>query len=163
MSTQQHKLSHNPKCLFCKINQGAEPSVSVYEDDICKAFMDIFPLGEGHVLVIPKSHAVRLEELDQAVHAHLFRISNRIIEAQREAGFGTEGTNLLINDGKAANQTVPHAHIHLIPRKRGDLIQSVWRVALHISGFFGFKTNKEKLEEQASMIRRALTVSGDPT
>lgn len=158
--TLKKQLTHNPECLFCKINQGTESSVSVYEDNICKAFMDIFPLGEGHILIIPKGHAIRLEELEQSVQGHLFRIANHLIEAQREAGFGNEGTNLLINDGKAANQTIPHAHIHLIPRKSGDLFHSVWRVALHISGFFGFRTNSAKLEEQAVAIRGALHLSG---
>jgi histidine triad (HIT) family protein len=153
-------LTHQPDCLFCKINQGEESSVTVYEDDICKAFMDIFPLGEGHVLVIPKGHAERLEQLEQATQGHLFKIANYIIEAQREAGFGNDGTNLLVNDGKAANQTIPHAHIHLIPRKKGDLFTSAWRIALHISGFFGFKTRQSILEEQAAAIRCSLHITG---
>lgn len=120
------------------------------------AFMDIYPLGEGHVLVIPKSHACRLEELDNATQSHLFDVANRIIEAQRRAGYGTEGTNLLINDGKAANQTIPHVHIHLIPRKRGDLIQSAFRLLVHVSGYFGFRTRQDTLLKQAERIRTQL-------
>ncbi len=145
-------------CLFCDIAGGKEASVAVYEDPMCLAFMDIHPLGEGHVLVIPKTHASRLEELENAVQSHLFDIANRIIEAQRRAGFGTEGTNLLINDGKAANQTIPHVHIHLIPRKRGDMIQSAFRLLLHVSGFFGFRTSVNTLEQQAEKIRQCMAL-----
>ncbi|PIE44464.1 MAG: HIT family protein [Gammaproteobacteria bacterium] len=135
-----------------------EPSVVVHEDDACLAFMDIYPLGQGHVLVIPKQHATRLEELDNATQGHLFDVANRIIEAQRKAGFGRGGTNLLINDGKAANQTIPHVHIHLIPRKSGDMIHSAIRLILHVSGFFGFRTRTQTLQKQANNIKKQLHV-----
>ncbi|PID44007.1 MAG: HIT family protein [Gammaproteobacteria bacterium] len=142
--------------MFCNIAAKNEPSVVVHEDDDCLAFMDIYPLGKGHVLVVPKQHATRLEELGNSTQGHLFDIANKIIEAQRKAGFGQEGTNLLINDGKAANQTIPHVHIHLIPRKSGDLIQSIVRLAMHLSGFFGFRTDTQTLQKQARGIKKEL-------
>lgn len=120
------------------------------------ALMDIHPLGEGHVLIIPKQHAKLLQEVSAEHQAHMFELADKLVKAQRLSGFGTEGTNILINDGKAANQTVPHCHIHLIPRKKGDIIGSIIRVTLHITGLFGFASNRKALDAQASAIRSHL-------
>ncbi len=142
----------SPTCIFCKIISKKEVASILYEDDEFIAFMDAYPLTSGHCLVIPKKHLVRLESLNTKSRAKLFDIGHKIIEAQKQAGFGIQGTNLLINDGKAANQTVPHLHLHLIPRERGDLIKSLPKLALHITGIFGFKTSRSKLDEQAKKI-----------
>ncbi|UZE95172.1 HIT family protein [Alkalimarinus alittae] len=145
-------------CLFCNITQKKETSSIVYEDDICMAIMDIFPLGEGHILVLPKQHAVLISELDTATQSHLFTVGSKIVEGQRKAGFGVKGTNFLLNDGKAANQTVPHIHLHLIPRKKGDLITAIPKLALHITGLFGKSTKRDKLNRQAKAIKQHLPV-----
>jgi histidine triad (HIT) family protein len=143
-------------CLFCDITQKNEASSIVYEDDVCMAIMDIFPLGEGHVLVLPKQHGVLISELDKSTQSHLFTIGSQIVEAQRKAGFGISGTNFLLNDGKAANQTVPHIHLHLIPRKKGDLLTAIPKIALHITGIFGKSTKRDKLNNQAEAIKQHL-------
>lgn len=143
-------------CLFCRITQKKESSSIVYEDNLCMAIMDIFPLGEGHVLVIPKQHGELINELAPPVQEHLFSVGTRIVDAQRKAGFGIKGTNFLLNDGKAANQTVPHIHLHLIPRKRGDFITAIPKLALHVTGMFGLSTKRTKLDLQAKAIRQHL-------
>jgi len=143
-------------CLFCDIAEKKEQSSIVYEDELCIAFMDIFPLGMGHVLVIPKKHGVLLNELDQNLQSHIFSIGNKIVSAQRKAGFGVKGTNFLLNDGKAANQTVPHIHLHLIPREKGDFLKAIPRIALHVTGLFGRRTSREALNAQAKLIREHL-------
>jgi histidine triad (HIT) family protein len=114
--------------------------------------MDAYPLTEGHCLVIPKAHVVRLDELKANQRAKLFNIGHKIVEAQKKIGLGINGPNMLINDGKAANQTVPHLHLHLIPRSSGDWLKSIPKVILHITGLFGFKTSSKTLNDQASSI-----------
>lgn len=147
--------AHSP-CLFCKIAAKTEPAVRVHEDDICIAFMDIHPLGKGHVLVIPRQHAQKLDELDAARRMHLYAVCDRIVAAQRRAGFGVNGSHLLLNDGKAANQHVPHVHFHLIPRSGTDSLGFFFRMILHFTGLFGLRTPVQTLESQAELIRREL-------
>jgi len=146
-------MSH---CIFCKIISGEEYASKVYEDDDLVVFMDAYPLTQGHCLIIPKSHHIRLDELKSRQRAKLFSTAHRIIEAQKKAGLGVQGTNLLINDGKAANQTVPHLHLHLIPRESGDLIKSIPKLLLHISGLFGLKTARKTLDQIAEKIAQHL-------
>tara|TARA_R110001592_G_scaffold59905_4_gene182053 strand:- start:4241 stop:4717 length:477 start_codon:yes stop_codon:yes gene_type:complete len=146
----------SPNCIFCQISTKLLPSSIVYEDADFIAFMDAYPLTPGHCLVIPKKHLVRLEALNAKSRAKLFNIGHKIIEAQKKAGFGIQGTNLLINDGKAANQTVPHLHLHLIPRENGDLLKSLPKLFLHITGLFGLKTSRAKLDSQAELITKQL-------
>jgi histidine triad (HIT) family protein len=151
-TTQENKMTDAPACIFCKISDRIEPSSIIYEDDEFIAFMDAYPLTSGHCLVVPKQHLVRLEALNAKARAKLFNLGHKIIEAQKKAGLGIQGTNLLINDGKAANQTVPHLHLHLIPRESGDLLKSLPKLFLHITGLFGIKTSRKKLDEQAKEI-----------
>lgn len=146
------KDSATSSCIFCKIAEGKEVASIVYEDNDFIAFMDAYPLTSGHCLVVPKQHLIRLESLNAKARAKLFDIGHKIIEAQKKAGLGVQGTNLLINDGKAANQTVPHLHLHLIPRESGDLFKSLPKLFLHITGLFGFKTSRKILDEQARII-----------
>ncbi|ARU55997.1 histidine triad domain-containing protein [Oleiphilus messinensis] len=159
MSTPDHKIDDN--CIFCQIAANKAPAAKVHEDQHCIAFMDLYPLGLGHVLVIPKTHAVKLEELDHITQSHLFKVANAVIDAQRKCGLGCQGTHLLVNDGKAAHQTVPHAHVHLIPRQKGDILKSTFRLVLHITGMFGLPANRKKLEAQASQINQHLNL--EPT
>lgn len=151
-NVDQHNETESPSCIFCQIAASHEPASIVYEDDKFIAFMDAYPLTSGHCLVIPKQHVVRLEALNAKARAKLFNIGHKIIEAQKKAGMGTQGTNLLINDGKAANQTVPHLHLHLIPREKGDLLKSLPKLFLHITGLFGLKASRKTLDEQAKLI-----------
>lgn len=107
-------------CVFCGIVAGTAPAHRVYEDDVTCAFLDIRPITRGHTLVIPKRHATDLSELDAETGADLFRVGHRIARAVQGPGFGADGANLLINDGKAAFQTVGHVHLHVLPRNHGD-------------------------------------------
>jgi histidine triad (HIT) family protein len=107
-------------CLFCRIARGESPSSVVYQDEACIAFMDLYPVRPGHLLLIPRRHAVHLRDLPEAEQAHLFAVAMRLMEAQRAAGYAADAANLLVNDGPAAGQQVPHVHLHLVPRTRGD-------------------------------------------
>ncbi|MFG1793905.1 HIT family protein [Nocardia sp. NPDC049149] len=107
-------------CVFCRIVAGEAPATKVYEDDTLCAFLDIRPIARGHMLVIPKVHAAELEDLDADTGSYIFRAGHRLALAIRRSTLAADGANLVLNDGKAAFQTVPHIHLHVIPRKHGD-------------------------------------------
>lgn len=149
-------------CIFCRIVAGSAPAALVYRDEHCMAFMDVHPLGQGHVLLIPLAHVEKLEQLGDEQRSHLYRVYDQVLAAQRRAGFGVEGTHLIVNDGKATNQHIPHAHLHLVPRRRGDALGFAWRLLLHFSGLFGPRTRDETLQAQARAIAAALTSARAP-
>lgn len=107
-------------CLFCSIVAGEVPSQMVYEDESSLAFLDIQPINRGHTLVIPKEHATGLSDLPPAAAAHMMQVAQKIGAALRAADLQCEGVNLLLADGEAAGQEVPHVHLHVVPRAYGD-------------------------------------------
>lgn len=106
-------------CIFCKIAAREIPANKVYEDDTTLAFMDIRPITRGHLLLIPKKHAQLITELDEETVAHLFKVVRSLDAALRKLD-GVKDITILISDGPAAQQEVPHVHIHLIPRYDSD-------------------------------------------
>ncbi|MEV6139943.1 HIT family protein [Nocardia sp. NPDC051990] len=107
-------------CVFCRIAAGQAPATKVYEDDTLCAFLDIRPIARGHTLVIPKRHASELADLDADSGADIFRAGHRLALAIRRSELAADGANLVLNDGTAAFQTVPHVHLHVIPRRHRD-------------------------------------------
>jgi histidine triad (HIT) family protein len=113
-------LSAEQECLFCAIAaRRAEASV-VYEDETVVAFMDLSPVTPGHLLVVPREHAVGFEDLDAATSAHVWSVGHAMARALRRSGLRCEGINVFVCDGEAAFQTVFHFHLHVIPRHAGD-------------------------------------------
>ncbi|WP_280232517.1 HIT family protein [Nocardia cyriacigeorgica] len=110
-------------CVFCRIVAGEAPATKVYEDDTLCAFLDIRPIARGHTLIVPKRHATELEDLDPDTGAELFRVGHRLALAIRRGGLAADGANLILNDGTAAFQTVPHVHLHVVPRSHGDKLR----------------------------------------
>jgi diadenosine tetraphosphate (Ap4A) HIT family hydrolase len=107
-------------CIFCAIvAHEAEASV-VYEDETVVAFMDLTPVTPGHLLVVPREHAVGLEDLDAATSAHVWSVGRDMARALRRSSMRCEGINVFLCDGEAAFQTVFHYHLHVIPRYTGD-------------------------------------------
>jgi histidine triad (HIT) family protein len=103
------------ECVFCKIRDGQIPSMKIYEDDATLAFMDINPLNTGHCLVITKSHAATIWDAEMADLQAAIATAKRVAVALREA-VKPDGLNMLQANGAAAFQSVPHFHLHLIPR-----------------------------------------------
>lgn len=145
-----------PDCLFCRIVRGEEPASRVHEDDVAVAIMDLFPMRRGHVLVLSRRHAVHLHELPPAERAHLFRVATAVLEAQRLSGLSWEGATLIVNDGPAAGQHVPHVHVHAVPRTRGDRWRVLRRIALRALGTFGRARERADLDTVAARIRAHL-------
>ena len=106
-------------CVFCKIRDGAIPSVKIYEDERTLCFMDINPLNRGHCLIVTKRHAATIWESSIEELGAAMETAKRIALALREA-LQPDGLNLLQANGAAAFQSVPHFHLHLIPRWTND-------------------------------------------
>ena len=107
------------RCIFCEIVAGQRPASFVYTSDDVVAFLDIRPLTRGHLLVIPRAHADRLETLDPRLGARMFTVARQLAVALRRSGF-CAGTNLFLADGVLAGQEVFHVHLHVIPRTQRD-------------------------------------------
>jgi len=106
-------------CVFCKIRDGQIPSLKIYEDDRAFCIMDINPINAGNCLVITKTHGATIWESDGHDLAAAMRTAKRVATAIREA-LRPDGLNVLQANGPAAFQSVPHFHLHLIPRWMGD-------------------------------------------
>jgi histidine triad (HIT) family protein len=137
-------------CLFCKIARGEIPSTSVYEDDDHLAFLDINPLTMGHTLVIPKRHAMRMDEMRPAAVAALFERVSRVLPAVLKAA-GRQDSLVAVHNGPASGQEVPHVHVHLVPRTTSD-------GAGPVHALFGKRpqVDKETMEQLGERIRAAL-------
>jgi histidine triad (HIT) family protein len=137
----------DPRCIFCAIVQGKDPAATVYEDDDHVAFMDINPVNRGHVLVLPKAHYETLFEMDAQEVGTLFARVTDVACAVREA-MGADGMNIGQNNGRVAQQIVPHVHVHVIPRYRGDSPAGRWPTRK--------RAPLEELEAAAARIREAV-------
>jgi histidine triad (HIT) family protein len=106
-------------CAFCAIVAGEAPAIRIYEDDGYLAILDIRPFTRGHTLVLPKRHTVDITDTPPETLADLVAIGQRIAKAARATELA-DATNIGINDGPAAFQTVFHIHLHVLPRRNGD-------------------------------------------
>jgi histidine triad (HIT) family protein len=109
----------NLSCVFCDIIRRLAPSQVIYEDDEFIAILDKFPISIGHTLVLPKKHFERVKDISQEEFCSLFarvHALNGLISSR----LGASASHISINDGAAANQLVPHVHVHIIPRNEND-------------------------------------------
>ena len=134
-------------CVFCAIAGGRAEATCVYEDEDLVAFMDLAPVTPGHLLVVPRRHAVGLADLPEDLGMAMFRLSQRVSTALRRSELRCEGTNLFLADGEAAGQEVFHVHLHVFPRYDGDAfrIDADWRTV-----------DRAELETTSQAVRWAL-------
>ncbi len=137
-------------CIFCDILVGRAPAHFVYQDELCAAFMDIRPVNPGHVLVVPRAHAVLLTELAEDSVRHMLWVAQRVDSALRKSGIRCEAVNLFLADGRAAGQDIMHVHLHVIPRFRGDGHH------LRFSPAYFIPTPSAELKNQAMRIREQM-------
>ena len=130
-------------CIFCKLLREHTAKI-VYEDDFTAAFMDIAGDVDGHILVIPKKHTKNILDADEItlnrVMSTVKKVANHLVD-----DCGYEGVNLLNASGECAGQSVPHLHIHIIPRKKQDGIDA-W------PEFRGATQSLEALYEKLKML-----------
>jgi histidine triad (HIT) family protein len=131
--------------LFCQVAAGAVPVTEVWRDEAVLAFLDHRPVFKGHVLVIPRAHYATLADLPGALMQPLFTAAQRIAAAMGPA-YGAEGSFVALNN--VISQSVPHLHVHVVPRHRGDGLR----------GFFWPRTKyaEGETEEYAVRLRAAL-------
>lgn len=111
-------------CVFCAIVAGDAPAIRICEDDEYLALLDIRPFTRGHTLVIPKKHSVDLADTPPQTLAGMITLGQRIARAAKATDLA-DATNIAINDGRAAFQTVLHIHLHVLPRRSGDKLSLV--------------------------------------
>ena len=99
-------------CIFCKIKNGDIPSMKIYEDDICLAFLDVNPNSDGHTLIIPKKHYRDILDIPCDTLSHVYEVA-KIIMKELEEKLDCNGFSLLQNNGNI--QEVKHYHLHIIP------------------------------------------------
>ncbi len=137
-------------CAFCRIVAGEVEAEVVWRSEDAVAFLDHRPLFPGHVLLIPTQHIATLADLPAPQVGPLFQIAQRL-ERAVEAALNADGTFIAINN--KVSQSVPHLHIHIVPRRKGD----------GLKGFFwprrGYDS-EEHLRETAAGIRAAMGVVG---
>jgi histidine triad (HIT) family protein len=123
-------------CVFCQIIRGERPAHLVFEDEFSLAFLDQRPLFPGHCLLVPKQHYATLTDLPAELIMPLFAAAQRLAQAVEE-GMSAEGTFVAINN--RVSQSVPHLHIHIVPRRRKD-------------GLKGFFWPRNRYEDEAAML-----------
>lgn len=106
-------------CIFCKIASGDAPSLKVYEDEHTMVFMDIAKDVDGHMVAIPKKHIKSILDCDTDSLNRLMQTVKKVSD-HCVSKCGYDGVNLLNASEESAGQSVPHFHIHIIPRKKGD-------------------------------------------
>ena len=130
-------------CVFCMIRDGKIPSAKVYDDERTLAFMDINPLTRGHCLVATRAHAATLYDVEPEDLKAAIATAKKVAGAIRKA-LNPDGLNMLQANGAAAFQSVPHFHLHLIPRWTGDGKGFDWKI---VPG------NREEIMGTADRIR----------
>jgi histidine triad (HIT) family protein len=145
-------------CVFCSIISGELPGIEIFRDDICIVLMDIFPISRGHLMVIPLVHCMFSHELTDSVRSHIFEKASMLGEAICRSNLKAEGAHILINDGKAANQHIPHVHIHVIPRYKHDLIFILLRLLTRFINPFAMIGRQKRLSKYAEEIQKTLSV-----
>ena len=136
-----------PDCVFCAIVDGAASAAIVLDEEHVLGFLDVRPVFEGHVLLVPRAHHVTLPDLPQELLPVLFGAAQRVAAAV-VAGLGADGTFVAMNN--VVSQSVPHLHVHVVPRRRKDGLR----------GFFWPRQKYASVDDMhaiADRIRSALT------
>jgi len=131
-------------CLFCRIVSGELPATIVYEDDNSVAFLDHRPLFHGHTLLVPREHVETLGELSPETIRPYFEAAQLLSRAV-ESAMDAEGTFVALNN--RVSQSVPHLHVHVVPRRRKD----------GLKGFFWPRTKYKGDEEMEEVKKKIVT------
>lgn len=141
----EENSSSQAECVFCQIIKGEMSAPVVFEDDVSFAFLDHRPLFPGHVLLVPKIHYPTLPDLPDNLITPIFRNAQLLARAVEQA-MEAEGTFVAINN--RVSQSVPHLHIHIVPRRRKD----------GLKGFF-WPRHPYKGQESEEKVRNSLQLA----
>ena len=147
-----NQANESATCAFCRIIRGEEKASIVFEDGLSLAFLDRRPLFPGHCLLVPKAHYETLADLPASLVGPLFQ-NAQLLERAIEEGLSADGTFVAINNH--VSQSVPHVHIHLVPRHYKD-------------GLKGFFWPRQRYKDEAALrqvqetLRAAIARLGSP-
>jgi len=134
------------KCIFCAIAEKQEPAEVIWESDKVISFLDVNPMNFGHALVVPKEHFTDLTEIPGNLIPELFQTAQKVAIALVDV-LQADGFNIVLNNGRAAGQSIFHSHIHVIPRFNEDNFQ----IQLHLKRY-----PEGELSRHGSIIRNRL-------
>ena len=120
-------------CIFCKIISRQIPAKILHETSHSICFLDAFPLTKGHVLVIPKNHHKKIQDMSSSENSDLFSLVHIMMSKVDSI---TGSTLIAIHNGETAGQDIPHVHVHLVPRSESDSagpIHSMFNSSLNLS------------------------------
>ena len=120
-------------CIFCKIISKQIPAKILNETSYSICFLDAFPLTKGHVLVIPKNHHKKIQDMSSSENSDLFSLVHTMMSKVDSI---TGSTLIAIHNGETAGQEIPHVHVHLVPRSESDSagpIHSMFNSSLNLS------------------------------
>lgn len=143
-------------CVFCAIVSGGAPATFLYQDDLVVGFMDIRPVQPGHLLVVPRTHAKLIAELQDSILARMWSVATDLNRALRVSPLPVEAVSVYVADGEAAGQEVAHVHIHLIPRRADD------RFGFRFPPGYGVQPARAALEAIAEQIRPGVASTEAP-
>ncbi len=132
------------ECIFCNIVEGRIPSAEILSDETAYAFLDINPLAEGHVLLIPRTHYETIDEMPGDEASRVMKHVPSLVKAV-QAATDCDGVNVLQNNGRTAHQLIPHVHVHIIPRYEQDEFHFNWPAESYPEG---------RMEEVQNKIRK---------
>lgn len=112
-------------CIFCEIVGARIPAKKIFENEDCLAFLDIFPAGRGHSLVIPKKHFSDIHDADEATYSQVAATAKQVADLLLER-LAPDGVTVMQMNREAGGQTVFHLHMHVIPRWSGDSLHKPW-------------------------------------
>ena len=140
----------NKSCIFCSIISGQQPGAQVYRDSNVLIIMDKYPINKGHTLVIPITHYENLLQMPLSEVSRLYSIVPTIAKAVVSA-VKADGFNVGQNNGIAANQIVPHVHVHIVPRFIDDSPDGKWP-ARKVACYDELKEIAEKIKDKIPLV-----------
>lgn len=115
----------NGNCIFCRIVQKDIPNAIIYENDKFLAFMDKYPINHGHTLIVPKQHYGNILDMPFEIVGEMYSLVPKLAKAITNV-IESDGFNINQNNGKSANQIVPHVHVHIVPRYSAEKVKGQW-------------------------------------
>ena len=141
-------MTNSGDCPFCKIARHELPAVVVQENDDLLAIMDLFPATPGHILILPKQHVENVYQMPIDLGTSIMATTISVAKAIKQQ-LSPDGLNLIQSNDLAAGQTIPHFHLHIVPRYSNDAVTLRF-------GHGAVPANISDLEKAACLIRSSL-------
>ena len=143
-------MTRDPACLFCAIVGGEKPSATVLDEEHLVAFLDVRPVFKGHTLLVPRTHVETLADLPAELRDPFLEAAQRLSVAVKQA-LGAQGSFVAMNN--TVSQSVPHLHLHVVPRTKGDGLRGFFWPRVHYAdgemAAYG-RLIREELQAQSS-------------